>query len=77
MSSGAVVNALRALPARELEAILLVAWDGLDPQRAARVVGCTPAAFRARLYRARRHLAVTVDPPARTAPGPREREEIS
>jgi DNA-directed RNA polymerase specialized sigma24 family protein len=40
---------------------LLVAWEGLDPQRAARVVGCAPAAFRARLYRARRVLAARLD----------------
>jgi RNA polymerase sigma factor (sigma-70 family) len=54
---GELSHALAALSAREREALLLVAWEGLDPQRAARVVGCAPAAFRARLYRARRQLA--------------------
>lgn len=54
---GELPDALAALSAREREALLLVAWEGLDPQRAARVVGCAPAAFRARLYRARRRLA--------------------
>ena len=59
---------LAALAPREREALLLVAWEGLDPQRAARVVGCAPAAFRARLYRARRRLAAqlqAVPPEAR------------
>jgi DNA-directed RNA polymerase specialized sigma24 family protein len=50
------------LSPREREALLLVAWEGLDPQRAARVVGCAPAAFRARLYRARRQLAAQLKP---------------
>lgn len=54
---GELSDALAALSPREREALLLVAWEGLDPQRAARVVGCAPAAFRARLYRARRQLA--------------------
>jgi RNA polymerase sigma factor (sigma-70 family) len=49
--------AMAALSPREREALLLVAWEGLGPQRAAQVVGCAPAAFRARLYRARRRLA--------------------
>src|SRR3984885_3771446 len=47
---GELSDALAALSSREREALLLVAWEGLDPQRAARVVGCAPAAFRARLY---------------------------
>jgi RNA polymerase sigma-70 factor (ECF subfamily) len=54
---GSLGEAIGALSAPEREALLLVAWEGLEPRRAARVVGCTPAAFRARLYRARRRLA--------------------
>ncbi len=54
---GALGEAIGTLSAPEREALLLVAWEGLEPRRAARVVGCTPAAFRARLYRARRRLA--------------------
>jgi len=53
---GELADALATLSPRDREALLLVAWEGLDPQRAARVVGCAPAAFRARLYRARRQL---------------------
>lgn len=54
---GSLGDAMATLSAPEREALLLVAWEGLEPQRAARVVGCTPTAFRARLYRARRRLA--------------------
>jgi RNA polymerase sigma factor (sigma-70 family) len=47
---------LGSLSEREREALLLVAWDGLDPARAARAAGCTAVAFRARLHRARRRI---------------------
>ncbi|WP_402375116.1 sigma factor-like helix-turn-helix DNA-binding protein [Isoptericola rhizosphaerae] len=36
--------------------LALVAWDGLTGREAARVVGCTRAAFSVRLSRARRRL---------------------
>ena len=63
---GALADALASLPAVEREALLLVAWEELEPGRAARVVGCSPAAFRARLYRARRRLAARLgEPPLR------------
>ncbi|MGN6867130.1 MAG: RNA polymerase sigma factor [Solirubrobacteraceae bacterium] len=58
---GSLGGALATLSAPEREALLLVAWEGLEPRRAARVVGCTPAAFRARLYRARRRLAAQLE----------------
>ncbi|MGI8713164.1 MAG: RNA polymerase sigma factor [Solirubrobacteraceae bacterium] len=64
---GELGEAIAALSAREREALLLVAWEGLDPQRAARVVGCPPTAFRARLYRARRQLAARLAPTGRSA----------
>jgi len=59
---GELGDAVAALSPREREALLLVAWEGLDPRRAARVVGCAPAAFRARLYRARRQLVAQMKP---------------
>jgi RNA polymerase sigma-70 factor, ECF subfamily len=59
---GELSDAVAALTPRDREALLLVAWEGLDPQRAARVVGCAPGAFRARLYRARRQLAAQLAP---------------
>ena len=48
------------LSSQEREALLLVAWEGLDGARAARAAGCTPVAFRARLHRARRHVAAAL-----------------
>lgn len=59
---GEVSDALASLSPREREALLLVAWEGLEPRRAAQVVGCAPAAFRARLYRARRQLIAQLEP---------------
>ncbi|WP_277210858.1 RNA polymerase sigma factor [Isoptericola croceus] len=56
-----LLRGLAALTEREREAILLVAWDGLAPARAADVAGCTTAAFHVRLHRARRRLASFVD----------------
>lgn len=56
--------AMASLSAQEREALLLVAWEGLDSGRAARAAGCTPVAFRARLHRARRHVAAALADPA-------------
>jgi RNA polymerase sigma factor (sigma-70 family) len=53
----AMLRSLAELTGTEREALLLVAWDGLDPADAARVAGCTRAAFHVRLHRARRRLA--------------------
>jgi RNA polymerase sigma factor (sigma-70 family) len=52
-----MAGAMAALSAREREALLLVAWEGLDPGRAAEAAGCSAAAFRVRLHRARQHVA--------------------
>lgn len=49
--------AVAALAPAQREALLLTAWDGLEPARAAQVAGCTPAAFRVRVHRARRRVA--------------------
>ena len=61
----ALAAALASLSQREREALLLVAWEDLDPARAARVAGCSGAAFRVRLHRARlrvaRQLATAAD----------------
>ena len=51
-----VLAALAALTAKEREAVLLVAWDGLAPADAARVAGCSTSTFHVRLFRARRRL---------------------
>jgi RNA polymerase sigma factor (sigma-70 family) len=49
--------AIASLSPGEREALLLVAWEGLASDRAAHAAGCSPAAFRVRLHRARRRVA--------------------
>jgi RNA polymerase sigma-70 factor, ECF subfamily len=49
-------EALAALPPTDQEVLRLLAWDGLTPAQAARVLGCSPGALRIRLHRARRRL---------------------
>jgi len=50
-------GALASLPDREREALLLLAWEGLDISRAAVAAGCSTATFRVRLHRARKRVA--------------------
>ncbi|WP_108718604.1 RNA polymerase sigma factor [Miniimonas sp. S16] len=45
-----------SLSPNDREVLMLVGWDGLSNAEAAAVLGCTPATFAVRLYRARRHL---------------------
>jgi RNA polymerase sigma-70 factor, ECF subfamily len=52
---------LSLLAERDREALLLVAWDGLRYDEAANALGCTHAAFRQRIARARRHLLALID----------------
>jgi len=59
MSPGSPQEALRALSAmreKDREALLLVAWEGLAPAQAAKVLGVSPNTFSARLSRARRRF---------------------
>ncbi|KQV73652.1 hypothetical protein ASC61_00690 [Aeromicrobium sp. Root344] len=62
------LEALRHLSAKEREAVLLIAWDGLTITAAADVAGCRDRAFRARLTRARAHLQAALDPPVPPLP---------
>lgn len=55
-----LAGAMASLTEAEREALLLVAWEGLDGDRAARAADCTPAAFRVRLHRARKHVAAAL-----------------
>jgi RNA polymerase sigma-70 factor (ECF subfamily) len=48
--------ALSRLRAADREVLMLVAWEGLDPARAAASLGVSPDAFAVRLHRARRRL---------------------
>jgi RNA polymerase sigma factor (sigma-70 family) len=49
--------ALAGLPERDREVLYLTHWEHLGPDDAARVLGCSPAAAKVRLHRARRRLA--------------------
>jgi RNA polymerase sigma factor (sigma-70 family) len=53
--------ALATLSPRDLEVLALVTWHDLSPKDAAKVLGCTAAAFFVRLHRARRRLAAALD----------------
>ncbi|MFB4300217.1 RNA polymerase sigma factor [Actinomadura sp. NTSP31] len=57
----AVVRAMAEIPEGDREILILVAWQGLSPREAARVVGCSPAALRVRLHRARKRLLRAAD----------------
>jgi RNA polymerase sigma-70 factor (ECF subfamily) len=57
----AFAAAFAQLSEQEREVLRLVAWDGLDVSDSARVLGCSPGAFRVRLHRARRRLAKRLD----------------
>jgi RNA polymerase sigma factor (sigma-70 family) len=62
--SGEAAEALRAIAGlgdEDRELLLLVAWEGLSPGEAARVLGITPLAARSRLHRARRRLRKLLD----------------
>jgi RNA polymerase sigma-70 factor (ECF subfamily) len=52
-----LIEAFSSLSSSEQGVLMLVAWDGLTPGRAARILGCSVAAFLVRLHRARRRLA--------------------
>lgn len=60
-SEGHVLDALARLGARDREAILLVAWEGLSADRAAKAMDCSTVAFRVRLHRARARLRAQVE----------------
>ena len=57
-----LVAAFAALSEDDRETLLLVGWDGLTPQQAADVVGCSANTFAARLSRARRRLTRLTEP---------------
>lgn len=52
-----LVQALARLKERDREVLLLTAWEGLTTRQAARVLGCSPQAFKVRAHRARKRLA--------------------
>jgi RNA polymerase sigma-70 factor, ECF subfamily len=52
-----LVSALSALPERDREVLLLIAWEGLSQAEVAEVLSIRRAAVATRLHRARRRLA--------------------
>lgn len=52
-----VREALERLSPGDREALMLAEWEQLSPADAAKVLGCSPAAYRVRLHRARRRIA--------------------
>jgi RNA polymerase sigma-70 factor (ECF subfamily) len=63
-------EALRTLSDSDREALLLMAWEGLDNRDAARALGVKQATFTVRLHRAKRRLgrAIEHNQPARATP---------
>lgn len=68
-SAGAVVPddaerlaaAVGRLGELDREVLFLSAWEGLEPSAIAEVLGCSRAAARVRLHRARRRLVATIE----------------
>ncbi len=56
-----VLAALDGMSEQDRELLKLTSWDDLDTATAAAVLGCSRAALRVRLHRARRRLAVLLD----------------
>jgi RNA polymerase sigma-70 factor, ECF subfamily len=54
-------TAFARLSDSQREVLRLVAWEGLSAAEASAAVGCSPAAFRVRLHRARTELAKHLD----------------
>ncbi|MCO6004386.1 sigma-70 family RNA polymerase sigma factor [Actinoallomurus purpureus] len=67
------LGAIARLSENDVEVLSLVMWHGLAPRDAAKVVGCSAAAFFVRLHRARRRLAKAID----NAPAPGARRPAS
>jgi len=59
----AVTAVIHHLSERDREVLRLVQWEGLTVADAAIVMGCSQAAFKVRLHRARRRLATSMSPP--------------
>jgi RNA polymerase sigma-70 factor (ECF subfamily) len=60
-SRAAVWEALATLSDRDREVLLLLAWEGLAPAQAARVLGIGANTFAVRTYRARRRFRRALD----------------
>jgi RNA polymerase sigma factor (sigma-70 family) len=62
---GRVREALRSLPPRDREVLLLAEWEGLSSAQIATVLGCLTVTARGRLHRARRRFRTAFEELAR------------
>lgn len=62
-----LLRALASLRPGDREALLLTAWEGLEPARAAQALGCSRAALHVRVHRARRRLESALERERATA----------
>jgi RNA polymerase sigma-70 factor (ECF subfamily) len=62
-------SALARLRPDDRELLMLVAWEGLDADAAAAVLGISPSTFAVRLHRARRRLEALLPPAGSGQPG--------
>jgi RNA polymerase sigma factor (sigma-70 family) len=67
----AALIALASMPEKDLEAMALATWHGLDPQESAAVMGCSVRAYHARLHRARKRLATALSEESESRPSVR------
>jgi len=72
-----VLAVLATLRPNDQEALRLTEWEQLDDATAARVAGCSTAAFKVRLHRARRRLARSLDQQASVSPDAHPAPSIS
>lgn len=61
VGDGVLGRALAELSDLDREVLLLIAWEGLEPARAAAAFECSRAALAVRLHRARRRLAAAIE----------------
>jgi RNA polymerase sigma-70 factor, ECF subfamily len=57
----ALLRALESLSAEDRELLMMIAWEGLEPARAAAALECSRATLAVRLHRARRRLAAALE----------------
>jgi RNA polymerase sigma-70 factor (ECF subfamily) len=73
----AFFSAFSQLRESDKEILRLVAWDGLAPDQAARVLDCTPATYRVRLSRARGRLSKQLERTEQIAAEGRKRPRVN
>jgi RNA polymerase sigma factor (sigma-70 family) len=75
LADGRVLRALDGLSEKDREVLLLLGWEGLNNQAAARVLGIRAGTFAVRLHRARRHFAAALAASGDPVPRPTETTE--